>query len=255
MSQSPRIEEVIDAAIEEQLDHVFTAMPGRIVSYNETNARVDVQPDVRQFFLNENGEEVSTKLPIIKNVPLVQPGSGYARITFPVAVGHTCLLVFANCELDSWKSTTRASNGGGDDVTPRINRRFRVSDAIAIVGLVQSEFAAAKLKPATDRIQIGYADGPKVDINQSTIALGGSATQLEGMATEAVVVQSALDLFIQALTNAANSAALAPVPMAPGKTALLTLLTALTTGIAPPAPPIIELAGGWTAGTTVTKAK
>lgn len=74
-------------------------------------------------------------------------------------------------------------------------------------------------------------------------------------ASQAVVVQSALDLFIQALTNSVNSTALAAGPMLPGKTALATLLAALTTGLAPPAAPIPDLASGWSAGTAKTKAE
>ncbi len=89
------------------------------------------------------------------------------------------------------------------------------------------------------------------------ISLETSGTVRLGSAGAAgdVVVQAALDLLVQALTNAANSAALAPAPMAPGKLALVTLLTALTTGVAPPAPPIAGLAAGWKAGTSKTKAE
>jgi phage gp45-like len=74
-------------------------------------------------------------------------------------------------------------------------------------------------------------------------------------ASKAVVVQSALDLFILALTNAVGSTALSTVPMAPGLAALSTLLTVLTTGLCPPAAPIVELAGGWPAGTDKAKAE
>lgn len=102
-----------------------------------------------------------------------------------------------------------------------------------------------------DTIRLGRGHIISLEANDPAgqVRLGSSA------ASGDVVVQAALDLLVLALTNSVNSTALAAPAAAPGKLALATFLAALTTGIALPAPAIPELASGWKAGTTKTKAE
>lgn len=128
MSQTPKLEEVIEMAIDERLDQVYTAMPGRVEDYDAQLQSVSVKPLVRYEHIGEDGGRYADSLPVVGGVPVVFPGAGAFSITFPIEPGTTGLLVFANCSLDQWLSL-------GDEVNPASDRRHSIADAVFIPGL------------------------------------------------------------------------------------------------------------------------
>jgi hypothetical protein len=224
VAQTFEIADVILAAMSTRMATVFTAMPGRVVSYDAARQRADVQPTVHGAYLGETGDRVVDPYPTIPSVPVMFLGGGGARTTYPVARGDTCLLLFANCSLDRWLTQ-------GGDVDPRDERRHCLSDAVAIVGLRDAKHV---LKNApTDRVSIGYDTGASVEIHPDQVRLGGDD------ATSDVVVQDALGDFMNALDAAVPGAGTA----SPALTSLATQLRALHGG------------AGWKARTSKTKAR
>lgn len=231
MSDTPAHSAIIRAAIERIVGAcVRTGIPGQIEAYDAEQQRADVQPLILDGKLIA-GDRVVERLPVITDVPIIFGGTSRDRPTYALERGDTVWVMMSSHSLDLWLQQ-------GGEVDPKDDRRHNISDAVAIPGLF--DFAHVPSDASTD----GYILHAK-----SKLRLGGPS------ASSAVVVQDALDLFVQALTNASNSAALVPAPMAPGKAALVALLAALTTGLAPPAPPIPALAAGWKAGTSKTKAE
>jgi hypothetical protein len=80
---------------------------------------------IRRKYRDEDDQDFSQ----ILGVPLIYPSSSTAAITFPVNVGDTVLLVFAQRSIDSFKA------GDGNVSTPEDFRDFDIRDAIAIPGL------------------------------------------------------------------------------------------------------------------------
>ena len=87
------IKTVIEGWIGDMLSQVHTCIPGKIISYNPAENRAVVQPT--GAFKTEDGR--SLPYPVIYSVPCVFPvgGGGKTGLTFPIAAGDGCLIVFA----------------------------------------------------------------------------------------------------------------------------------------------------------------
>src|SRR5688572_20732449 len=98
--------QVISRAIDVRLTDMHTNFPARVVRYDADSQQVDVQPLVQAVFEDEAGERRSEPLPIITSVPVVFPGAGGYRITFPIKAGDqdgdTVLIVCSEASLDVW---------------------------------------------------------------------------------------------------------------------------------------------------------
>ncbi len=108
--------------------------PGTVLAYDHATQRATVALAVRQKIRAARGGAISNEdIPPIANVPVIFPrATGYAD-TFPLTVGDSVLVFFAERSIDEWKSTGNASNDAQDI------RRFDLSDAVAIPG--ESSFA------------------------------------------------------------------------------------------------------------------
>lgn len=108
-----------------QLYDVHTALPGQIISYDHTLQKASIQPSLKKSYLDGTTQE----MPILNNVPVIFPKAGGASLTFPVLPGDTCLLLFIERSTDLWKSV-------GGIVAPNDPRKFDLSDAVALMGLM-----------------------------------------------------------------------------------------------------------------------
>lgn len=126
---TPTIAQVIASYVEDGLDGVNTCLPGRVEFYNAVTGRATVQPLVKRGYRDEEGERQSERRPAITEVPVVFPGSGGVRIKWPVSRGDTVLLVFASGSLERWLEF-------GTELDPGDDRKFHLTDAIAIPGLL-----------------------------------------------------------------------------------------------------------------------
>lgn len=125
---TPSLASVLRGAIEAHMSDVHTAMPGRVETFDPATQKATVQPLVRRPYLDEDGERIPERLPVVAGVPVMFPGSGGFSLTWPVAVGDVGLLVFASCSLDRWLAR-------GGEVDPADERRHTLSDAVFIPGL------------------------------------------------------------------------------------------------------------------------
>jgi len=66
--------------------------------------------------------------PIIADCPVIFLGGGAAHLTFPVAVGDECLILFNDRDIDNWFK-------GGNNTSVASPRLHSFADAIALVGI------------------------------------------------------------------------------------------------------------------------
>ena len=100
------------------LSSLHCAMPGTVVSFDQSAQTASVRPALKNS---------SLALPVIQDVPVFFPGGRECGITWPVAEGDECLLVFADFDIDRWFSS-------GEAEEPASGRRHDLPDAFAFVG-------------------------------------------------------------------------------------------------------------------------
>lgn len=130
---------------------VHTAIPGEVTRYDAALQLCDVKPQVKAPVVQPDGSTEYESLPIVTNVPVVFPGAGGFRMTFPVQNGDTVLLIFSEASIDRWLEA-------GGDVEPGDTRRHHLADAIAVPGLHPKSKSWTGAEPGV--VTIGSDVGP-----------------------------------------------------------------------------------------------
>jgi hypothetical protein len=131
-------------------------------------------------------------------VPVIFPRAGEASLTFPVSPGDACLLLFIERSTDLWKSV-------GGIVAPNDPRKFDLSDAVAIMGLMP--FSENSLSENNEDVLLTYknssirikASGDIQIETASKVAIGNASTEVLD------IVSSILGILITSVTTAPGS--------------------------------------------------
>lgn len=115
----------MESLINDSIQEIHTAMPGRIESIDYENGTADVQPVMKKYLRNEE----IIDYPLITNVPIVFPqGNGQdSFIVYPVRPGDSCLLIVSEQALDYWQFGMETD----------MNLPFDLTNAVCIPGLFQ----------------------------------------------------------------------------------------------------------------------
>ena len=181
---TPTLGEVFRSALDARLGDVHVAIPARVESYDSGSNRISAQPLIRRGVINEDGERVAERLPIITEVPVIFPGSGGIRIKFPISTGDNVLLIFSESSLDKWLSR-------GGDVDPLDDRRNSLSDAIAIPGLMHDSDEASEI----------------IDFSSGSVHVGGTPSE---PTLKATTYRTAEDVMLTAVAAAFTGLAAEP---------------------------------------------
>ncbi|UVD32705.1 hypothetical protein [Pseudomonas phage PH826] len=129
---------VVNTLIEQQLNNVRTAIPGRVIRvYKDLETlMIDAQPLVNRLYDDGTSEEQ----PTILSVPVQMPGTRRTLVSFPLFPGDEVLLVFCERGIDNFKA------GTGNPTKPTGSRTFSGRDAVAIPGVFP--FAVSPNNPA-----------------------------------------------------------------------------------------------------------
>jgi hypothetical protein len=133
------LEGILRRYIQEGHKHLRIAFPGAIAAV-EADQTVDVQPLLQVRYAGADPSD----MPQIKAVPVVMPQGGDWRISYPLAVGDTGLVIVTDRSLDNWL----AGQGGTTD--PLDTRCHHLADAVFVPGLVPT--ALQTTDTATDMV-------------------------------------------------------------------------------------------------------
>lgn len=118
---------VLKAVADSLSTSLRVAMPGIIQSFDAGAVTATIQPAVKASVRQSDGSLSSVALPLLVDVPVVFPRGGGVTLTFPVAAGDECIVVFADRCIDYWWQ-----NGGVQE--PVDQRQHHLADAFALVG-------------------------------------------------------------------------------------------------------------------------
>ena len=166
MNRPTTLQDLLSKFRESMAAQIHTALPGKIVRYDSSAQKADVQPLIKDRYVDEAGALQVRTLPVIPAVPVQFPGAGGYRITFPVAEGDTGLLLFAESSLDKWLVS-------GGTVDPEDDRRHDLTDAVFLPGL--RDFGHALASAPTDRATFGKDDGLQIHISPSLVTVGSNS--------------------------------------------------------------------------------
>jgi len=205
-TRAPELPEVLDAVIESGSAVVRVSMPGMIVKWDESKQMVDVKPLLKRAFYDEEDNRQVESLAIITNVPVIFPGGGGFRLTFPIHASNTdgdiCELTFSDSSLDKWLS------GKGQEVDPGIDHTHNISDAVAHVAL--KPFGAPWTSCDKSEATLGSDTGVQLHMAGGVIAIGDkpstdSSYQYIAMAQKVLDELNAIKSAFSAHTHAAGT--------------------------------------------------
>lgn len=142
------------------VDDIHTALPGKIIAFDESSGTVTVQPVGKYVTF----DEIELDYPIISEVPLVFPicqqeGVG---IAFPVKKGDSCIIIISEVELDEWRSGAKSEGP----------LRFDLTSAVAIPGLLKGNNQLVSRATKMNAV-IVKSSGTELVVSESGIAIGG----------------------------------------------------------------------------------
>lgn len=171
--------------IEAELMGLHTATPARVVSYDATKQRAKVQVQLKREFENSDGTVKELRVAPILDVPILFPRAGGYSLTFPVAAGDPCLIVFLERDASGWQKT-------GQESVPPSARRHDYSDAVAILGLWPSTDPISPSASTTAASFRSEDNGKRVQI---------SSTGVSVISDDLVSIQADSDVGITATGN------------------------------------------------------
>lgn len=121
------LDEGLLAALDGWQASIWTAIPGIIESFNAEAVTCVVQPSIKAQVRAPSGTTQWIALPLLLDCPVVPMRGGGCTLTFPIAQGDECLVIFASRCIDAWWSA------GGVQVQSEF-RMHDLSDGFVIAG-------------------------------------------------------------------------------------------------------------------------
>lgn len=182
----PTLTDLIKLASRNTKLGIRTAVPSRVVTYNDATQRATIQPDILAVMNTEVG--IQPQLPIeLVEIPIAWPRTKLGYLTFPLAKDDTGLLVISDRSIDKWSTQ-------GVPTDPGFNHTHNLIDGVFYPGLHSDTDPITPPTSGTD-----------------TVLEGTTAIQLGAGATLFVALDS-----LVAAQLAIISAAISSAPVAAG---------------------------------------
>ena len=190
MAIEPTDAEVIRDAINARLLDVWTATIGRVESYDPKTQTANILPVVRRPLQSADGHIGHEDLPVLPNVPVLQPRAGGFFVHLPLQAGDTVLVVFTADSFQMWRNSGSVTNPG--DL-----RRHSLSNAIAIPGVFPNLEA--------------LLDPPNVGMASDEAVLGGGVYRVgDATAAQFVALSNKVDAALELIKTHVHPSAMGP---------------------------------------------
>lgn len=176
----PSLRDVLVALKKEILLQLSCHHVGKITAFNPENQTAQAEiVYTKTYFQLQNGNYVATnpKYTLVLSAPVVCLGGGDASLTFPIAVGDECLVLFNDRDMDNWLQTGSTTNA------PATSRLHSFSDGIILVGIRSLPNVLSNYDTTRAVLQNGNA---MVGVGPSLIKIANETTDLKTVLTKFV---------------------------------------------------------------------
>ncbi len=216
---TPSLDSQIADLIDAKLDGVYTSFLAAVVSYDAPTQTASVRPLVKIAHTDESGERVVEELPVLSNVPVMHLGGGGFALTFPLTKNDPLLIVCSMQAIDKWY-LVGATGEDTKPLDPESDRRFTISDAIAIPGV--RNFAGKLTTTPVDGMTLGSdTTAANIKITSTDIQAGGTGELATKADLDALKTYIDTHVHIGVTTGSGTSGAPSlPAPTPAGTTVL-----------------------------------
>lgn len=172
----PSLKDLLDLYKQQTLLDLNCHHIGTVQSFDKDAQTVTATINYKKTFFTLNPlsgiyDPVLVDYPILLDCPVVVLGGGNAKLTFPIAQGDECLIIFNDRNIDNWFQSGQA----GPVATARLHS---FSDGIALVGL-QSLNKSIKNYDTTRAVLRNGDDGlTMVGVGPTLIKIANNTTTL-----------------------------------------------------------------------------
>lgn len=150
------LNESLLAAMDASKGTIWTALPGIIQSFDAAKMTCVVKPAIKGSKV-VNGAREFVSMPLLLDCPVIFPNGGGFSLTFPIASGDECLVLFSSRCIDSWWAL-------GGEQNPFEHRMLDLSDGFVLPGPRSKPRAIPAI--STTNVQLRNEDGSAyVDID------------------------------------------------------------------------------------------
>lgn len=220
---TPTLEDVLAEILDARSAEIRVALPGKVVRYDAVKQVADIQPQLKDAYVNDEGEVVARDFPVIPNVPVQFLRGGGFFVVVPIAAGDTGLLIFNDLPIDRWRASGQASHPG--DI-----RRHSLTSAVFVPGLVPAAGALTEAQANADLV-LGKAGGLTARVTAAglfQVGAGGDFVSLAALVKARLdLIQSKFDAHIH--TTTATVGLTGPAVVAPTATPIGPLASVAST--------------------------
>lgn len=212
----PSLRDVLNLLRDEIMLSLNCHAVGVIQEFNAEKQLASVSIGYKKSFQDSSGKITAADYPVLLDCPVVVMRGGKGGLTFPIAPGDSCLILFNDRDMDTWINS-------GQVTVPSTARKHSIADAIAIVGISNGLTQIAEYE--ADRVRL-YHDAVSLELKGQKAKLANDTASLYDILNS---LSTALNTFATAASAAtpANVTATVGTPAA----ALAGQLATITTKI------------------------
>lgn len=214
--KEPQLADVLTVMKTQLLINLNCVKVGRITAFHAATHTADVQV----LFQRVLKTGVVASYPKLQNCPVFTLQGGGASVQLPIAVGDTCLLLFADRNLDSWYLN-------GNEQPPLDGRLHDLSDGVALVGLNWAADTTLPPPSATEARLILKDGTTKVGLQAGKITVQNATQDLLTVLTNLTTALATLNAAIAAMTTASITGGVPQAAAAANAAAITAVNTAL----------------------------
>lgn len=161
----PKLRDIFDAFKSEIAKEINCILPGIIQGFDMANQTATIQIAVKKILnVALDGTQTYAQYPVLQEVPVMILTGGSGHLTFPIAAGDSCIVLFNDRDIENWFLTGQAS-------VPNSGRLHDKSDAFAIVGIRHSQNAIQSYFSGT---QLQHDENTKIEFTAGNIKITGN---------------------------------------------------------------------------------